>query len=312
MLMAVGFLFPGQGAQFVGMGRDVAEAYPAARDVYDRANAIVGFDIARLCFEGPSGELTSTANSQPAIYVTSCAVLAALAAEGVLDRLACRVAAGLSLGEFTALAYAGAMSFEDGLRLVQQRGRLMQEAGEARPGTMAAVIGLDEPTLVEVCAEASQDGTVTVANINSPEQIVISGEAAGVAAASRLATERGARGVIPLQVSAAFHSPLMRPARARLAAALDAVTLTAPRVPVVANVTGRPHGDPDAIRAALVDQLDHPVRWCESCRWVLDNRVRMCYEIGPGRVLAGMVKRIDRQATCTSIGDVAAIRRASR
>jgi len=307
----VAFLFPGQGAQFVGMGRDVAEAYGAARAVYDQAGEILGFDVGRLCFEGPEEDLTSTAGSQPAIYVTSFAVLAAMRAEGLLDRLDCRAAAGLSLGEFTALAYAGAMSFEEGLRLVQQRGRFMQEAGETLPGTMAAVVGLDEPSLAEVCNRASREGTVTVANVNSPQQIVISGEAAGVEAASQLAAERGARGVVPLRVSAAFHSPLMRPARERLAAVLRAVALTAPRISVVANVSAQPHRGPDDIRARLTDQIDHPVRWWASMQRLLEEGIRTFYEIGPGRVLAGMLKRIDRRATCTSIGDVAAIRRAA-
>lgn len=306
------FLFPGQGAQFVGMGRDLAEAFPAARAVYDRANDVLGFDLARLCFAGPEEDLMSTANSQPAIYVTSFAVLAALGAVGRLEALACQAAAGLSLGEFTALAYAGAMTFEDGLSLVAQRGRFMAAAGEARPGRMAAVIGLDEPTVAAICEDVSPAGLVGVANLNAPDQIVVSGEPAAVEAASQMALARGARGVVPLKVSAAFHSPLMRPAREQLAAALEHVDLKTPGVPVMANVTGEPHGGPEAIRARLVEQVDHPVRWWPSIRRLLDEGMRTFYEIGPGRVLAGMLKRIDRTATCTSIGDVAAIRPGNR
>jgi [acyl-carrier-protein] S-malonyltransferase len=308
MAEACAFLFPGQGAQFVGMGLDFAETFPAARAVFDRANEIVGFDLAGLCFSGPEADLTSTANSQPAIYTVSFAVLEALRAEGRLAAFDCRAAAGLSLGEFTALAFAGAMSFEDGLRLVQKRGRFMQAAGEARPGTMAAVIGADEATLAAICAEVADRGTVAVANLNTPDQIVLSGEPAAVEAAGRTALERGARGVVPLKVSAAFHSPLMRPAREALAAELARIDLMTPRVPVLANVTAQPHGGPDQVRAALTDQIDHPVRWWPSMRRLLDQGLQSFVEIGPGRVLAGMLKRIDRGATCTSIGSVAALR----
>jgi len=300
-------LFPGQGAQFVGMGKDLAEAFPAAAEVFRRANEVVGFDLAALCFEGPEEALTSTANSQPAIYTVSFAVLEALKAENRLAAWDVKAAAGLSLGELTALAFAGAMTFEEGLRLVRERGRCMQAAAEANPGGMAAVIGLDEAAVTAVCEEAASAGVVAPANINSPEQIVVSGAVEAVEAASRLALERGARSVVPLRVSAAFHSPLMRPARERFAEALDGVTFGRPAVPVISNVTAEPHGDGAAIRAALLDQIDHPVRWWPSMQRFLDDGVREFREVGPGRVLAGMLKRIDRTATCTSIGTRAAV-----
>ena len=210
-----------------------------------------------------------------------------------------------------AACLAGVFSFEDGLRLVRERGRLMHEVGQARPGAMAAVIGLDEETVAEVCRQASERGVVTVANINSPEQVVISGQPEAVEAAGEIARQRGAKGVVPLKVSAAFHSPLMQPVRDRLAEVLEKAEVVSPRLPVLANVTAQPHDGPEDLRRALIDQVDHPVRWWQSMKWILDKGFETCYEIGPGRVLAGMLKRIDRRARCTSLGEVSAVRRAS-
>lgn len=306
----LGLLFPGQGSQFVGMGRDLAEAEPEARALFEEADDILGMPLSRVCWEGPAEVLTRTDHAQPAILVHS------LAAWRVLQRrwpqLPVAMAAGHSLGEFSAHAAAGTFDWRDALRLVRLRGELMAAAGQARPGTMAAVLGLDDATVERVCAEASgPDGVVVAANFNAPGQVVISGDLVAVERAKSLLEAAGARRVLPLVVSGAFHSPLVAPARDGLAAALASVAMRAPRWPVIANVTGQPApADPNAIRQLLVDQLTHPVRWTDGVRAMAAAGVRRFWELGPGNVLAGLVRRIVPEAEVRSIGspdDLAAL-----
>jgi len=303
--MKTALLFAGQGAQVVGMGKDLAAKYPAARDLFDQANAILGFDLARLCFEGPEPELTKTDNAQPAIFVTSLACLAALRAElAVAGRsLAFEAAAGLSLGELTALVAAGAMRFEDGLRVARLRGQAMQAACEATQGGMAAVMNLDEAA----CAEACREAGVEIANLNCPGQIVISGEKSAVAAACERAKARGAKRAVPLNVAGAYHSRWMADAQPKLDAALAGVTLCAPQVTVVSNVTARPHTTPEAIRRLLVAQVTSTVRWEASMRWLLAQGCQRFIELGPGTVLAGFFKRIEPSARVLSVHNAAAV-----
>lgn len=291
-------LFAGQGAQFVGMGRDLATQYPAARALFEQANAALGYDLARICFEGPETELTRTENAQPGIYLVSWVALELLRA--AVPGLAFEATAGLSLGEFTALAAAGALGFEDGLRVVRLRGRYMQEACEATRGGMAAIINLDEGPTREVCAEAG----VELANLNCPGQLVISGEAEAIARACELAKARGAKRALPLAVAGAYHSRLMASAQARLAVELAGVTVSTPSVPVVANVTARPHEDATAIKDLLVQQVCASVRWEESIRWLVSQGFTRFLELGPGKALAGFMKRIAPEALVLSVGDV--------
>jgi [acyl-carrier-protein] S-malonyltransferase len=298
----VAWIFPGQGSQETGMGRDLYEAYAVARELYDRADAVLGRPLTRLCFEGPDEELGKTFNSQPAIYVTSLACLAVAREVAALD---CDPAfvAGHSLGEYTALTAAGALDFEDGLRLVEQRGKLTQAAADATPGGLAAVLGLDEATADTVCAEAGAE----VCNINSPGQLVIGGTKAAVEKACALALERGAKRAIPLDVGGAFHTSLMRPAAEGMRKAVDAVDVRPPRIPVVANDRGEPITDPAAIREELVFQLTHPVRWVQCVEYMAQHGVTTYIEIGPGRVLTGLVKRIVKDSQTRNINGVASL-----
>ncbi|HEY9172305.1 MAG TPA: ACP S-malonyltransferase [Verrucomicrobiae bacterium] len=295
------FLFAGQGAQVVGMGKDLAEAFPEAKAWFDRANAAVGYDLASVCFAGPDAELTKTENAQPAIFLVSWVTLELLKAR--VPALPCDATAGLSLGEFTALTAAGVMSFEDGLRVVRQRGRFMQEACEVTKGGMAAVIGLDEAPAREVCAEAG----VVLANLNCPGQLVISGPADCIAKAVELAKARGAKRAIALPVAGAYHSPLMASAQPKLQAELAAVKLSAPSVPVISNVTAQPHAGPDEIRARLVEQVTASVRWEESMRYLLAQGFTRFIEFGPGSALSGFMKRIDKTAQVLNVADAASL-----
>jgi [acyl-carrier-protein] S-malonyltransferase len=294
-------LFAGQGAQAVGMGRDLAAAHPTARALFDRANAALGYDLARVCFEGPEAELTRTENAQPGIYLVSWVALTLLRER--VPGLAFAATAGLSLGEFTALAAAEAMDFEDGLRVVRLRGRFMQEACEVTQGGMAAIIGLDEAATREVCAAAG----VTLANLNCPGQLVISGPADRIPAAVEQAKARGAKRAIPLPVAGAYHSPLMASAQPKLAAALAGVSLRAPTVPVIANVTARPHGAPAELAARLVEQVTAPVRWEESVRHLLAEGFTRFIELGPGTALSGFLRRMDKSAQALNVADVASL-----
>lgn len=291
------FLFPGQGSQYVGMGKGLCEAYPAAREWFDRAGEVLGFDLATLCFEGPEEGLRETRNTQPALYVKSWAAWSV-----VKDSLVADFVAGHSLGEYSALAVAGALSFEDGLRAVRRRGELMWESGVKRPGTMAAVLGLTGAEVEALCEEASVAGLVQPANLNCPGQVVVSGEVAGVEKAVELAPSRGARKAVVLNVSGAFHSALMEDARAELAAFLDGIEIRDASIPVVANVTAAPETGAAGIRRNLVDQMISPVLWEGSMRVLLDAGVSSFYEVGAGRVLRGLLRSIDRKASCTSVG----------
>jgi [acyl-carrier-protein] S-malonyltransferase len=303
----VGLLFPGQGSQSVGMGHDLAVAFPEARRTFEEADDLLGFSLSRLAWEGPEAELTSTSNAQPAILTHSIAVHRVV--RGELGDV--MLAAGHSLGEFSAYVAAGAISFGDGLRTVRRRGELMQQSGAARPGAMAAVLGLDDDAVERVCAEASNAATVCVpANYNSPGQLVISGDVTAVERALEIAKAAGAKRAVRLNVSGAFHSPLMRVAEEGLAAQLESASFATPQFAVVSNVTAQPVRDPAQARRLLVEQLTSPVRWVASLRTMLDDGVQQFYELGPGNVLAGLLKRVDRGAACRSVGtpaDIAAL-----
>jgi [acyl-carrier-protein] S-malonyltransferase len=294
-------LFAGQGAQSVGMGRDLAETFPSAKAWFDRANAALGYDLASICFNGPDAELTKTENAQPGIFLVSWIALQLLKERAPALRF--EATAGLSLGEFTALTAAGAMSFEDGLRVVRRRGKFMQEACEATHGGMAAIIGLDEAPTREVCAEAG----VVLANLNCPGQLVISGATEKIEQACDLARSRGARKAVPLPVAGAYHSPLMAGAQPKLQAELAGIKLSAPTVPVISNVIARPHGGPAEISARLVEQVTASVRWEESIRHLLAQGFTRFIELGPGTALSGFMKRIDKSAQMLNVSDVASL-----
>jgi [acyl-carrier-protein] S-malonyltransferase len=296
----VAFLFPGQGAQAVGMGRQLCESLPAARRLFDEAAEVLGYDLAAVCWNGPPERLNSTAVSQPAIFVSSLAALESLRATEPDVVAACAGAAGLSLGEYTALVFAGAMSFSDGLRVVRQRGEAMQAAADANPGAMVAVLGPDESAVRDLCAQARGNDVLELANYLGPGNVVLSGSRSACEAAEKLAEAAGAR-TIRLAVAGAFHTTLMRPADAALARALAEVELRPPRVPVWSNVDAAPHTDPDAIRGLLVRQVVEPVLWEKSLRNLLAAGFDRFYEVGPGRVLAGLLKRVQRKAECYNI-----------
>ncbi|MDX1613788.1 MAG: ACP S-malonyltransferase [Candidatus Promineifilaceae bacterium] len=293
--MSVAYLFPGQGSQQVGMGRELYENEPAARALFDRADAQLGFSLSALCFEGPEAALTDTINQQPALFVTSLATLAAMQVRGepAPDSMA-----GHSLGELTALTAAGSMSFADGLALVRRRGELMKAAGQREPGAMAAVLALDVNQVTALCAQASEETgrPVQVANDNCPGQVVISGDTDALEAAVRMAQAVGARKVVRLPITIAAHSPLMATAAAEFGAAVAATPLVAPQIPVIGNVSARPLDTPELIRSELRDQLTAPVRWTESMTYLRDQGIERFVEVGPGEVLLGLMKRIDRRA----------------
>ena len=292
-------LFAGQGAQVVGMGKDLAEKFPGAKAWFDRANVALGYDLAAVCFSGPEADLTTTENAQPGIFLVSWVCYQLLKEQA--PNLKFDATAGLSLGEFTALTAAGAMTFEDGLRVVRQRGKFMQEACDVTKGGMAAVIGLDEAPTREVCAEAG----VVLANLNCPGQLVISGEVDKITKACELAKAKGAKRAIPLTVAGAYHSPLMASAQPKLRDELAKIQISAPSVPVISNVTAQAHGSDVAAR--LVEQVCASVRWEESMRALLAQGYTRFIELGPGTALSGFMKRIDKSAQMLNVTDAASL-----
>ncbi|MEM6371527.1 MAG: ACP S-malonyltransferase [Pseudomonadota bacterium] len=308
--MSVAFVFPGQGAQTIGMGRALAEAYPAARAVFDEVDDALGEDLSGLIWEGAQEALTLTQNAQPALMATSVAAMRALHAEGIgVDRAA--FVAGHSLGEYAALCAAGALSLADTARLLRTRGRAMQEAVPVGVGAMAAVLGLDFDSVSVLAAEAAEGEVCQAANDNDPGQVVVSGHVAAVERACVLAKERGAKRAMLLPVSAPFHCALMAPAADVMAEALAGVQMAAPSVPVVANVRAEAVSDVDTLRTLLVEQVTGSVRWRETVAWMGANGVTEIWEIGAGKALSGMIRRIDRQISTRAVGtpeDVAAAR----
>lgn len=296
----IAFLYPGQASQYVGMGKDLYEKFNRAKEIFDQANELLGFDLRTICFEGPGEELKQTRVTQPAIFVHSIIVTELLAEQNIRPAMA----AGHSLGEYSALVAAGAISFEHGLRIVKQRGELMQQAGEKQSGTMAAIIGLSGQDVVEICREARSAGIVEAANFNSPLQVAISGSHEGIARASELAQQRGAKKVMPLVVSGAFHSPLMESAQQELKATLMEIDIQTAKFPVYANVTALPVKNPDEIRQMLYKQLTHPVRWVETIENMISDGADDFYEVGPRNVLAGLLKRINRSYPVQAKGRV--------
>jgi [acyl-carrier-protein] S-malonyltransferase len=280
----------------------VCAQVPAARALFDRAADVLGYDLYKLCAEGPAAELDSTIYSQPALFVASLAAWEKLKqiSPELVER--CTAAAGLSLGEYTALVFAGVMDFDTGLRVVQERGRAMQDAAEADHGGMVSILGLERDQVEKLCDQARGDWTLEVANLLCPGNIVVSGNTAACERIADLAAAAGAMKVIPLAVAGAFHTSLMQPAVQRLRAALADVPMQRPRIPVVSNVDGRPHDDPDQIRELLIQQVCSPVRWEDSVRYLLDSQgITAFYELGPGRVLCGLLKRIARKVPCENI-----------
>jgi [acyl-carrier-protein] S-malonyltransferase len=298
----IAFLFPGQGAQSVGMGATVCTQVPAARALFDRASPVLGYDLYKLCTEGPATKLDTTDHSQPALFVASLAALEQLKRDSPAVVEKCSAAAGLSLGEYTALVFAGVMDFETGLAIVQERGRAMQAASDAVPSGMVSILGLEREQVEAVCDECRGGETLEIANLLCPGNIVVSGHKEACRKVMDAAVAAGAMKSIPLPVAGAFHTKLMEPAVDRLRTALADVPLQKPRIPVISNVDARPHDDPNEIRELLIQQVCSQVRWEDSLRYLLDTaEITQFYEIGPGRVLAGLLKRIARKTPCENV-----------
>lgn len=298
------FIFPGQGSQAIGMGKDLADNVPAIRALFESADKTLDFSISRLCFEGPEDDLKQTINTQPALYITSCAAYIAILEKGIEPAFT----AGHSLGEYAALFAAGAFTFEEGLKLIRTRAGLMQSAAEENPGTMAAILGLSPEQVCDVIEKSADAGIVIAANFNSPIQTVISGEAKAVERASEIAREAGAKRVVPLNVSGAFHSPLMQSAADSLLEALKTAAIDDLRIPVVANYTADFENKAAEVRDNLAKQITGSVRWVDSIKRLLDSGAEAFVELGPGNVLAGLVKRIAPGVEVYSIGDIASLK----
>ncbi len=303
------FLFPGQGAQFVGMGKDVAAESPEARALYDRADRVLGFSLSKVCFEGPEDRLTATDISQPAILVTSLAVLACIRTTPAGAALKADAAAGLSLGEYTALVAAGTIEFDDAVRITHLRGRFMQEACDAQGSGMVSLIGVDEAQAEKICEAARQAGIIWPANYNCPGQVVVSGIRAACERAAAIAESMGAQRAMPLAVAGGFHSPLMTTAREKLAPELRGLRFQEPKFPVVANVTGDYYSGAAAAADLLTRQVDGAVRWQQGLERLIADGFDRFLEIGPGRVLTGLLKRIDRKVgrNAVAVGSMADI-----
>ncbi|HOW88621.1 MAG TPA: ACP S-malonyltransferase [Candidatus Omnitrophota bacterium] len=299
MKKPIGFLFPGQGAQFVGMGKDLIEQSPAARAVYEKADATLGYSISKICFEGPETELTRTLYAQTGILVTSLAALAALREK--IPELEPSLVAGLSLGEFTALTASGAISFEDALKLVQIRAEAMESAAKNNPGTMASVMGLD----VEQCRIVAQEAGCEVANLNTPDQTVLSGTLAAIEKACKIAEAKGAKRAMPLKVGGAFHSSLMSDAKARLEAALAKTSVQKPRCSFIPNVTAQTVSDPEMIRSLLAKQLTSSVQWVRTMAVAKESGIATYLEIGPGKVLKGLARKCQPELEVLCFGGMA-------
>ena len=305
MNQSIAILFPGQGSQSVGMGKDLAEHYPLARQTFEEADDALGMKLSQLCFEGPEDQLRLTQNTQPAILTASVAAWRVFSDKGVTPAFF----AGHSLGEYSAHVAAGTIRFADAVRAVHNRGKYMQEAVPVGTGSMAAILGMDLDAVAAVCGDAAQGEVCEPANINSPEQIVISGHAAAVERAAKLADERGAKRAKVLPVSAPFHCSLMKPAQERLAVDLKNVQFAAPKLPVVCNVYARPVEGAESARLALVHQVTGSVKWIESMQWLIGHGVQTFVEVGPGKVLCGLMRQTDRSKKCLNVEDEASLQK---
>lgn len=293
----IGFVFPGQGSQFVGMGKDLYNDFPVCREVFDKSNEILGYDLKSICFDGPEELLKQTEHTQPALFVHSLAIFEMLKDFNVSG------VAGHSLGEYSALTAAGVFRFEDALRLVRLRGQLMQESGNKNPGTMAAIVGLSIEKLNEICESLKEIGIVQLANFNSPGQIVISGEVNAVRKAIEIAKQNGAKLAKELVVSGAFHSPLMNYAYERIADVLNKIEMSEPKFPVYSNVTGDKFENLDQIRKLLIEQIISPVKWQQIIEKMIEDGIKTFVEIGAGKVLAGLIKRINSEVEVITVGN---------
>jgi [acyl-carrier-protein] S-malonyltransferase len=303
--MRTAFLFPGQGAQVVGMGADIAQVYPAAAEVFQKANSIVGFDLRKICFEGPAEQLNTTTISQPAIFVTSAAILEVLKTNPATGNLQPEITAGLSLGEYTALYAAGVIDFEDALTLVQKRGQAMQRAADETSGAMVSIIGLDQEKVRQLCAEAGEGEVLVAVNFNCPGQIVISGSKTGCERAENLAAKYGAIKAVRLEVAGAFHTEMMASAAEALKEALTGCRISKPSgIKIIANITADYYTSADQIRTGLIKQLTSPILWQKCMERLLADGIEQFYEIGPGRVLTGLMKRINRKANIINISNL--------
>ena len=296
----IAFIFPGQASQFVGMAQDLHAQHEGVQNLFARADSVLGFELSAACFDGPEEQLAQTVVTQPAVFVHSIAAYELLADRGVRPSLV----AGHSLGEYSALVAAGALDFETALDLVRERSRAMQEAGETRPGAMAALIGPTDSEVVALCERAADTGIVVAANFNAPGQVVVSGEREAIARLGVLASEAGVKRFVELPVSGAFHSPLMQPAADRMQDLLRSARIETPRIPVITNVSASPVDDPDILRLDLIKQITHSVRWTESMRALVNAGIERAVETGPGSVLKGLMRRIAREVTVLGAGTV--------